>query len=231
MLIKWWELETSEFQTKWKKSSHQESKRERKPTLRGKWVCFQWKAHRQCSKGDSCSFSHDRLAQGDLYGGQRRKGRSSSPAPNSKAKIDEGRETSSNTSGNREEISSDKRSNILCRNKNCKTRHVNLASSRVSKLHVLDRMHENKNMFLQTCWGWGEAQQKVKETWCERISCFVEGVYTVVLCISRLLSEKVKNGDLKHAVKFSKGTWHKIKIREREGSIARNYPKVWTSWA
>ena len=38
--------------------------------------CFQGKAHGQCSKGDSCSFSHDRLAQGDLCSGQRRKGRS-----------------------------------------------------------------------------------------------------------------------------------------------------------
>ena len=63
--------------------------------------CFQWKAHGQCSKGDSCS--HDRLVQGDLYGGQRRKGRSSSPAPNSKAKTDEGREKSSKIWGNREE--------------------------------------------------------------------------------------------------------------------------------
>ena len=55
---------------------------------------FQWKAHGQRSKGDSCSFSHDKLVQGDLYGGQRRKGRASSPAPNSKAKIDEGGEKS-----------------------------------------------------------------------------------------------------------------------------------------
>ena len=47
--------------------------------------CFQWKAHGQCSKGDLCSFSHDKLAQGDLCSGQRRKGRSSSPAPTSKA--------------------------------------------------------------------------------------------------------------------------------------------------
>ena len=28
--------------------------------------CFQWKAHGQCSKGDSCSVSHDKLVQGDL---------------------------------------------------------------------------------------------------------------------------------------------------------------------
>ena len=74
--------------------------------------CFQWKAHGQCSKGDSCGFSHDKLVQGDLYGGQRRKGRSSAPAPNSKAKTD-GEE------GNRDELS-DKRNQILCRYKNCK---------------------------------------------------------------------------------------------------------------
>ena len=35
-------------------------------------------------KKDSCCFSHDKLVQRDLYGSQRRKGRSSSPAPNSK---------------------------------------------------------------------------------------------------------------------------------------------------
>ena len=36
--------------------------------------CFQLTAHGQCSKEDSCCFSHDRLVRGDLYGGQRRKG-------------------------------------------------------------------------------------------------------------------------------------------------------------
>ena len=82
--------------------------------------CFQWKAHGQCSKGDSRSFSHDKLVQGGLFGGQRRKGRSSSPAPISKAKTDEGGEKSPNTSGNREESASDKRSEIPCRYKNCK---------------------------------------------------------------------------------------------------------------
>ena len=45
---------------------------------------------RQCSKR---RLRHDKLVQGDLYGGQRRKGRSSSPAPNPKAKSDgEGRQ-------------------------------------------------------------------------------------------------------------------------------------------
>ena len=68
--------------------------------------CFQWRAH-------SCSFSQDRLTQGDLCSGQRRKGRLSSPAPISKAKTDGEEKNSSKTC--REESSSDKRSEIPCR--------------------------------------------------------------------------------------------------------------------
>ena len=52
--------------------------------------CVEWKAHGQCSKGDSCSFSHDKQVQGDLHGGQRREGRPFSPALNSKVKSDQG---------------------------------------------------------------------------------------------------------------------------------------------
>ena len=47
--------------------------------------CFQWKAHGQCSVGDSCSSSHDLLVPGNSGSGQSRKGRSSSPASHSKA--------------------------------------------------------------------------------------------------------------------------------------------------
>ena len=74
----------------WKEEQAPRVKKERKHKLKGKWECFHWEAYGQCSTGDSCSFSHDELVQGDLYGGQRRKRRSSSPAPNSKAKTDEG---------------------------------------------------------------------------------------------------------------------------------------------
>ena len=71
--------------------------------------CFQWKAHGQCSKGDSCSFSHGPLlASGNRGSCQRRKGRSSSPASHPKAKQTDGE------IGDKEE-NSDKRSQILCR--------------------------------------------------------------------------------------------------------------------
>ena len=50
--------------------------------------CFRWKSIAQCSKGDSCSFSHE-LASGNRGGGQRRKWTSVLvPPPNSKAKTD-----------------------------------------------------------------------------------------------------------------------------------------------
>ena len=65
--------------------------------LRGKWksVSSQWKAQGQCSKGYSCSFSHDLfLASGNRSSGnsERRKGRSSSPASRAKAKQTDGEE-------------------------------------------------------------------------------------------------------------------------------------------
>ena len=93
-----------------------------------------------------------------------------------------------------------------------------------------------KKMFLQTCWGWWKAQQKVKERWCARISCIREGVYTIGLCVSRFLSEKIfstwkgKIG-IKTRRQISQGRLTPNKNSGKKGSIARNYPKVWFSWA
>ena len=50
--------------------------------------CFHLKAHGQCSKGDSCTSSHDKIASGNSGKGQRRKGRSSSPASQFEGKAD-----------------------------------------------------------------------------------------------------------------------------------------------
>ena len=91
--------------------------------------CFQWKAHGHCSKGDSCSFSHDIQASGNRGQGQRRKGRSSSPASHSKAKQTDGEgQKSSQGSGSKQENSMDK-SEIPCRfrfctNPSCKLWHT-----------------------------------------------------------------------------------------------------------
>ena len=54
---------------------------------------FEWKALGQCSKGDSCSFSHEPLlASGNRGSGQRRKGRSSSPASHAEPQQTDGEE-------------------------------------------------------------------------------------------------------------------------------------------
>ena len=78
--------------------------------------CLQWKAHKECSKADLCSFSHDTTASGNSGAGQRRKGRSSSPASHSKAKQTDGEKSN-------KEDSSDKRSQIADR-EIVKTRRV-----------------------------------------------------------------------------------------------------------
>ena len=51
--------------------------------------CCQWKADGQCSRGDSCSFSHE-PAFGNEREAQKRKVQQCSPAPYSKAKTDDG---------------------------------------------------------------------------------------------------------------------------------------------
>ena len=81
--------------------------------------CFQW-AHGQCSKGDSCSFSHDIQAYGNSGKSQTRKGRSSSLASHSKVKQTDGEgQKSSQGSGSKQENSFDK-SELPCRFKFCK---------------------------------------------------------------------------------------------------------------
>ena len=67
------------------------------------------KGYGQCSKGDSCSISHDTMASGNEGDGQRRKGRSFCPASHLKAKTDGEGQKPSMESGIREESSSDKR--------------------------------------------------------------------------------------------------------------------------
>ena len=81
---------------------------------------FQWKAHGQCSKGDSCSFSHDLLVPGNSGSGQRRKGRSSLPPSHSKAKRTDGRGTKSSLGSGKKQESSRDKNEIPCRFKFCK---------------------------------------------------------------------------------------------------------------
>ena len=167
--------------------------------------------------------SHDRLAEGGLYGGQRRKGRSSSPAPSSKAKTDGEGEISSNTSGNREESPPDKRSEIPCRYQNCKKPSCKCWHPPVDQnCKSENRMHLWKKMFFSDMLSRGEDQQKVQESGAKGSFAKLKES-TQMGCVSQdsyprksIQREQGKLGS-KHAVKFSKSTWHHIKFRERKG--------------
>ena len=75
----------------------------------------------------------------------------------------------------------------FCVDKNCKrTRRVRFAIFPCVRMTSL-----TKDVFLAT-----EAEEnpkKVKQRWCKRIVCDIEGVYKIGLCISRFLSEKVSS--------------------------------------
>ena len=87
--------------------------------------CYQWKAHGQYCKGDSCSFSHDIQASGNSGKGQKRKGLSSSLASHSKAKQTDGDgQKPSQRSGTKQENSFDKSGNFMPIQV-LKIRHVN----------------------------------------------------------------------------------------------------------
>ena len=133
--------------------------------------CFQWKAPGQCSKGDSCSFSHDpSLASGKRgSSSQRRKERSSSPVSYSKAKTDGGKDD--------KKENSDKRSQILCRYKHC-----NYPSCKFWHLPVcLNYKSEKGCVYGDKCRfrhveDYVKPNKESKKRWCERISCYIEGV-------------------------------------------------------
>ena len=74
-------------------------------------ACYQWKAIGQCSRGDSCSFSH---ADAPRKGcGQRQEEQTSSPTPEAKVQADG--KLPSKSSGHRGETPSGTRGRIPCR--------------------------------------------------------------------------------------------------------------------
>ena len=140
-------------------------------------------------------------------------------------------EQSSKASGNRDESSSEKRNDIPCRYKKWKNPWCKFLHPPVSKLQVWDWMQIWKNMFLQTCWGWGEnparSQRAVVRT--DPLH-YWRSLHNWVVYLKILNREKSilrENGKLgpKRAVKFSKGTCHQRKIRDRNGPVQGVIPK------
>ena len=86
---------------------------------------------------------------------------------------------------------SDKRSQIVCRHKNCSNPSCLFWHPPVCQNYKSEKrcVYGDKCHFRHV-----EAegtQQKIKERWYKRISCDIGGVYTIGLCISRFFSKKV----------------------------------------
>ena len=106
---------------------------------------------------------------------------------------------------------------FLADSSSVKIRHVNSGILQCVRITSLKKDVSMATRAISDILRQKETQQKVEERRCERISCDVEGVYTIGLCISRFLSEKVCSTAIlgsKHAVKFSNGTWKERVHRE-----------------
>ena len=175
--------------------------------------CYQRKAQGHCSKGDSYSFRHD-PASDNGWEAHRAKGQWSSPAPHSKAKTDG--EIPSKSSGNGGESLSDKRGSIPRRYGTCDNPSSNYWHSPVCQNYK----SETECIYGNTCYfrlveAEGKAQQKVKERWCERISCLVEGVCTFGLCVSRFLFEEIHSTEKRKIGLKSRAPGTKLKFGKR----------------
>ena len=176
--------------------------------------CYQWKATGQCSKGDSCIFSHDPVS-GNRCEAQRRKRQSSSPAPDSKANID-GKGKPSKTSGNKDDGFSDKRHKIPCQWRNCTN-----PSCGYWHPPVCQNCKPELQMPFPTCWAWWKASKKSKKGGAEGSVALLEDSVNLNCVSHRILTQ----GSLFHG---KKENWNpfihsprapdtRIKIRERKG--------------
>ena len=198
----------------------------------------QWKAIGQCAKGDSCSFSHDGVSGNRCD--QRQKGESSSPAQKAQTQSD-GKKPSKGA-GFRGESPSGTGGKIPCRNvlrgkltnPSCHYWHPPVCPYHKSESGCTcgDKC---RFRHVEAVW---QPSEKTKKSGVKRISCFIFGIKTFGLCVSRFSSEKIcsmgKREQLgpNHMVDFSKGTWVAPHNNlGKAGSITRSYSKVLTSRA
>ena len=167
--------------------------KETKPALRGKWESvFSGRHMDNVPRELIVVSSHDLLASGHKGKGQRRKGRSSSPASHSKAKRTDGEEhKSSQGSGNKQENSRDK-SEIPCRLKFCKNPscgfwHPSVCLNNKSEKRL---KHGDKCHFRHVEPD-GKPNKKSKKGGAKGSVALLKESTQLGLCISRFLSEKI----------------------------------------
>ena len=190
---RWWELETSGSGAMlWKGDHSPRVQKDRKPTLRGKWESVFSGRHMDNVPKQTHAVSvmtHSLWQQWQRSETKRTIVFSCISHPKVK-QTDGEKQKSSQWSGN-EEASSLVKSEIPCRFKFCKKPSCKFWHSCVKITSLKKKDAKMATNALSDSWGRRKAQQKIKERWCERISCDVEGVCSFGLCISRFLSEKI----------------------------------------
>ena len=230
MLNKRGELETAKFGTMlWKGDQSPRVKKGNKACVDRKvGQCFQWRAHGQCSKGDSCSFSHDTLASGNGDCGQRRKGRLSSPAFHPKEKT-----------GGEEPESFHKNQAIKRKARQIKEARFDPDTSFVNMRRVsfgilpcvrtasLKKVVDMVTNAISDTVGQKRRPTKRSKKGAAKRSVAILKESIQLGCVSQdsyprksILRESGKLGS-KHTVKFSKDTWHQIKYPGKQGSRRR----------
>ena len=176
--------------------------------------CFQWKVNRQCAKGDSCRFTHDSLS-GNRYKSQKGQGRSSSLVPDVKAKTDG--QKPFKRSGSRGQSPWEARSRFRCPNKSCEDPSCNCWHPPVCQNYKSETgcNYGRKCRFRHV-----EAEKpstKAKKGGAKGSVASLKE-YIQLGCVSQdSQPRRSVLRQLDHAVKFSKGTWHHVIIRERKG--------------
>ena len=174
--------------------------------------CFQWKAHGQCSKGDTQSQSwHNSLWK--LARARDKKGRSSSPASHSKAKQTDWRRATKNPQTNQAR----KRKALQIEGARFhadtefeKNRHVSFGTLPCVRIRGLKKaIYGDKTLFRHV-----QAAGKRKEVQKDQLRCWMNlynwVVYLKILIRESLFYVNLENLGSKHAANFSKGTWHQI---------------------
>ena len=186
ILITWWEIETSGRGTMlW--NEDQLPGVNKREEAGGKKVgeCFQWKAQGQCSKGDSCRFSHDKQASGNSGGGKgqrRKKTIVLSRTTQRQNRLTEKMATKREIFTREVSFSVDTKIVII--------RRVSSGILPCVWTTSLKRLCLWRHMPFPTCWGRRKAQQEIEERLCKRMSCNHKWVYTIPLCISRFSPDK-----------------------------------------
>ena len=177
--------------------------------------CFQWKAHGQCSKGDSCDFSHDIQASGNSGKGRRRKRRSYSPASHSQNRL-----TARDKHPHRDQAVNRKTLLITVKfhadSNSVKIRRVNCGTLPCVWITSLKKDVYMATNAISDMLRQKESSKKSKKGGAKDQLLYWRSLYNWVVSLKILIRENLFYVNLecwesKHTVKFSKGTWHQIK--------------------